>query len=103
MKLDNLTGFLSGYLHQDWDVEYADVYAAADDFGRSEGLDVVLATLGEIAQLVESHPTESDWEAFLLGAGCYYRPTPAENVADWLLTMASRAASTAALRGRLAS
>lgn len=93
MTHEVLDGFLSGYLHQDWDIEYADVYSAADDFGQSSRPSVVLQAVAEICELVASRP--DNWEKILRDAGCGVLPPGDLSVADWLLTMAARMARAA--------
>ncbi len=52
-----LEQFLGGYLHQDWMHDYADVWAAVDDFARSEP-DHAPALVLEIGALLASDIAE---------------------------------------------
>ena len=52
---EKLFGFLSGYLHQYWDLEYDSSAVAAKDFAASEEASDVVAAIGEIEVLLASH------------------------------------------------
>jgi len=66
--------FLSGYLHQDSDVEYRDVFEAAARFVTSESSALVSGVLDEVRQLLSTELTDSELQLLLESAGSYFRP-----------------------------
>lgn len=73
MDLPHLAGFLSGYLHQDWDVEYADARDAARGYAQDEA-SLIPITIEEIDTLRSRALPDSELAAWMSMAGCYYRP-----------------------------
>ena len=90
-----LAGFLSGYLHQDWDTEIASPGEAATHFGSTGRIENVFVALGEGAVLLARF-NESELESYLISAGCYYIEWGATS--EWLREMLSGIAAAAALR-----
>jgi hypothetical protein len=69
------SSFLAGYLHQDWDVEYADAIEAAIDYARTERSATVRVTMNELKQLIEADMSEEALAKWRLNVGCYFRPS----------------------------
>ena len=86
MDLPHLAGFLAGYLHQDWNVEFVDSEQAALAFARDEGSNVP-TTVEEIDELRASELSERDLAAWVLNAGCYYQPHNGGTFNAWLLQL----------------
>ncbi len=95
MEFPILAGFLSGYLHQDWNEELASPSEAATHFGSTGRIDDVFLALGEGAVLLARF-NESELESYLITAGCYYIKWGATS--EWLREMLSEIAAAAALR-----
>ena len=74
MVFRDLAGFLSGYLHQDYDLEFSSPSAAAYGFGSTEPRETVLLVLGEFAMFRAAGLDEAEIEFFLVASGCDCRP-----------------------------
>jgi len=98
MKFESLAGFLSGYLHQDWDLDYTGAEEAVREFASTSTEDSVLKALGELTVLLASDRSEYELEQYLKDASCYYRPIDS-TIREWLNTLAYKIAKTAALAG----
>ncbi len=86
MTRSALRAFLSGYLHQDWDVEYATAVEAAVDFVRNEPPVVVAAARKQLMSLLRADPPEQALQRYLQEAGCGYHPPGL--IKDWLEQLA---------------
>lgn len=77
----SLAGFLSGYFHEDWHLEFADWREAVDRFRSAEAASVepVRAELGRAMAALAS---EAEAAQFLRALGCYH--APAGSTLAWL-------------------
>ena len=89
-----LDGFMTGYLHQDWDVEYDSAEAAARDFAANSEIERVAEVIGEIAvlsngdgeQRVSELWRERSWD-YYPGEGCYAEFL--RSLGGWMSTVAA--------------
>lgn len=88
--LPALERLMSSYLDQTWDVRYASVWAAVDDFSARE--DIATQLEDEIAALLLRLPTEDSVEMFLvwqLDSG-FHPYQDGLTVREWLRAVAAR-------------
>ena len=85
---------MGAYFHQDFYVSYGGVWETVDAFIQDvpEGA----ADLPqEIVQVLGTHRTEADLQAYLVKLGCEYRPQPGDGgYRGWLTEIARRASSS---------
>ena len=91
MNTDQITGFLSGYFHEDWDAEAnTDVEVVA--LYRSSGCsqEAVVSLVEELESVARERQTETSDSWLLSDYGCYYQPN-ADRItgSDWLRRLAS--------------
>ena len=96
MMLDTLAGFLSGYFHQDWDLEADDPAELVERFASTEDLDTVTRAIGEATVLLAAGLDDGALAQRLLQLGCYYRP--AGSIGAWFGSAVDAMAATAATR-----
>jgi len=92
MDYPALTLLMQGYLHQDWNLDYPDVWAVVDDYLASDP-NVATELSGEIAILLDSIKSEDaamDIVVVKMYAG-YYPPGDGYTVRDWLAAVLQRA------------
>lgn len=79
-----------GYLTLDWPDDYADVWAAVDDYVANEPVAHQLSD--EVAELIEATPSEAGLNALLIGAlGSGYQPqVDGFTTTGWLLAVCER-------------
>jgi len=99
MKFESLAGFLSGYLHQDWDLEFSGAEEAVREFGSTSTDVSVLKARRKLTVLLASDRSEDELEQYLRDASCYYRPIDT-TIRESLNTVEDETAKTAALRWR---
>ena len=93
---DVLEGFLTGYLHQDWDAEYDSDTEAAQDFASSEPLEQIKLLLGEVA-ILTTLDDDAQFDSVLASFRLDYLPQ-SETRRDWLRRLAAAIAISAAQR-----
>lgn len=98
LLLPALTGFMSGNLHQDWDVEVSDPMEAVGSFAASEPLHFVMQAIGEGRVLLAMRRSEEELATDLLSMGCYYRPLEPCTIRAWLEELVDAMARTMAAR-----
>jgi hypothetical protein len=91
MNSDQITNFLSGYFHEDWEVEAetdADVVALLQRSGIPSLSVVALAD--ELEAVATERESEASDEWLLKAHGCYYQPS-ADGLSgsDWLRHLAA--------------
>jgi hypothetical protein len=85
-----LTQFFWCYLHQDWALDYPNVWGAVDDFARSEPDHAPLMDSEIKALLTDSH-SEADLEHVVAELDGNYRPEiNGETYRGWLAAVAER-------------
>ena len=80
-----LAGFLSGYFHQDWDVEFETWELAALHFARAGFRRDVDAVIGEIESISRAGVSDERLREMLAGFGCFYWPS--QPAALWLRSL----------------
>jgi hypothetical protein len=90
MTYPALKQLLQGYLNLDWPDDYADAWAAIDDFAAYEPIAGRLAD--EVTMLLDSAPTEEGLREFVvdeLGSG-YLPEADGFRMRDWLMAVRQR-------------
>lgn len=89
-----LAEFLSGYLHQDWDLEADDPRELVEEFATTADPAVLAQVDQEIATLLERCDGEDELADQLLALGSYYDPRPAGIApSEWLASVRTRIAN----------
>jgi hypothetical protein len=85
--------YFGAYMHQDWREDYADEWAALDDFMRSDP-HLTANFCQEVSQLLATSPSEDDLRTLLLDE--YLAAAMVENLGwkyrDWLKALSDYAA-----------
>ena len=91
MSTDLITNFLSGYFHEDWEVEAdtdADVVALFYRSGSSSSSIAALANELESAATLRENEASDEW--LLKDHGCYYQPSfDGLRGSDWFRRLAA--------------
>jgi len=89
---DGLELLMTGYLNQDWDLDYDDTWAAVEDFARSEP--EALRVVDEVRKWLAASPTEEMTRDFLLyRLGSDYIEEMDGSYRIWLAEVAARVES----------
>ena len=94
---EGLAGFLTSYLHLDWDVEFDSPIDAARHFANNGKLDDLVTVIGEIALITAGPENEQRVSTLLSSTMCGYVPADGE-CARWLSSLGSQIAQVAAAR-----
>lgn len=92
-----LRGFLTGYLHLDWDVEFDSPLAAATHFGSNGKLEEVVIATGEIELLSAGTEGEQRVKSILASTMCGYLPADGDCV-EWIRSLGREMVEAAASR-----
>jgi hypothetical protein len=91
MNTDQITNFLSGYFHEDWEVEAgtdAEVVALFQRSGSSPSSIAALANELESAATKRENEASDEW--LLKDHGCYYQPSfDGLSGSDWFRRLAA--------------
>ena len=67
-----LRNLFGAFLHQDFDLEYRDVWAAIEDFTSTNPPQWVAGAHGELVEILDDGFDEPSLEALIERYGCYY-------------------------------
>lgn len=84
-RLQGLAGFLSGYFHQDWDLEGANPTELVESFVHSEDPHLVVQVDREIELLLERRAKDDELAGILFTLGsCYDLRPSGVSPSEWL-------------------
>ena len=86
-----LRTLMAAYLHQDWDVEYSDVWAAVADFVDHAPQCMIAAAHSELRDLIAQDLSAAAIEVALAHYSCaYYPPGDGYTLDGWLRELERR-------------
>lgn len=97
--VDELRGVFAAYLHQDWDLDWADPRDALRDFAETSATSVVERFLAQLDQVLAGPLSDDDLVALVThDLGSSYVPLPPSETRAWLVSARQVVAEAVATR-----